>query len=157
MKFKTKQGITPALQKYISIKNKSFDGTATSYLMATSIIFNNYFSAIANKNKLNISFSNKHFSDFLKIDSIRTSFLSQNDKTRIDDVISSVDSNKSVCRYSISTKIIVKNYISIQLSGIFDISFSSGAFPLKLKNCKLENLISEISVQSYFYLILKNF
>ena len=93
MKFKTKQGITPALQKYISIKNKSFDGTATSYLMATSIIFNNYFSAIANKTKLNISFSNKHFSDFLKIDSI-CPFLSQNDKTRIDDVLSSVDSNK---------------------------------------------------------------
>ena len=127
------QGITPALQKYISIKNKSFDGTATSYLMATSIIFNNYFSAIANKTKLNISYSNKHFSDFLKIDSV-CPFLSQKDKTRIDDVISSVDSNKSVHPYSISTEIIVKNDISIQLSGIFDISFFSGAFPLKLKN-----------------------
>ena len=45
---------------------KSLDGATISNPMAISNIFNNYFSSIANKTKLNISFSHKHFSDFLK-------------------------------------------------------------------------------------------
>ena len=47
-------------------KSLTVDGTTISNPMAISNIFNNYLSSIANKTRLNISFSHKHFSDFLK-------------------------------------------------------------------------------------------
>ena len=48
-------------------KSLSVDGATISNPMAISNIFNNYFSSIAGKTRLNISFSHKHISDFLKI------------------------------------------------------------------------------------------
>ena len=46
--------------------------------------------------KLNISFSHKHFSDFLKNRSNISFFVSPTDKIEIENVISLQDSNKSV-------------------------------------------------------------
>ena len=63
--------------------------------MTTSDIFNNYFFAIADKAKLDTSFSHKHFSDFFK-NWFNISFLRQNDKTKKYNAMSLVDSNKSV-------------------------------------------------------------
>ena len=102
-------------------------------------IFNNYFSSIATKTRLNISFSHKHFSDFLKNRSNISFFVSPTDKTEIEKVISSLDSNKSVGPNSIPTKILklLKNDIFSQLSEIFNISFSSGVFPSILKTAKV--------------------
>ena len=107
--------------------------------MEISNIFNNYFSSIASKTKLNVSFSHKHFSDFLKNRSSISFFISPSDKTEIENVISSLDSNKSVGPNSIPTKILklLKNDISSQLSEIFNISFSSGVFPSILKIAKV--------------------
>ena len=107
--------------------------------METSNIFNNYFSSIVSKIKLNISFSHKHFSDFLKNRSNISSFVSSRDKTEIENVISSLDSNKSVGPNSMPTKILklLKNDICSQLSEIFNISFSSGVFPSILKTAKV--------------------
>ena len=86
--------------------------------------------------KLNILFSHKHYSDFLKN---RSNIVSPTDKTDIENVISSLDSNKSVGPNSIPTKILklLKNDISSQLSEIFNISFSSGVFPSILKTAKV--------------------
>ena len=47
-------------------KTLTVDGTTISNLMEISNIFNSYFFSIASKAKLNISFSHKHFPDFLK-------------------------------------------------------------------------------------------
>ena len=107
--------------------------------MEISNIFNNYFSSIASKTKLNISFSHKHFSDFLKNRSNISFFVSPTDKTEIENVISSLDSNKSVGPNSIPAKILklLKNDFSSQLSEIFNISFSSGVFPSILKTVKV--------------------
>ena len=107
--------------------------------MEISNIFNNYFSSIASKTKLNVSFSHKHFSDFLKNRSSISFFISPSDKIEIENVTSSLDSNKSVGRNSIPTKILklLKNDISSQLSEIFNISFSSGVFPSILKIAKV--------------------
>ena len=107
--------------------------------MEISNIFNNYFSSIANKEKLNISFSHKHFSDFLKNRSDISFFVNPKDKTEIENVISSLDSNKSVGPNSIPAKILklLKNDFSTQLSEIFNISFSSGVFPSILKTVKV--------------------
>ena len=111
------------------------DGTTISDPLEISIIFNNYFSSIASKAKLNISFSHKHFSDFLKNRSNISFFVNPTDKTEIENVISSLDSNKSVGPNSIHTKILklLKNDISSQLFEMFNISFSSGIFPSILK------------------------
>ena len=93
--------------------------------MAISNILNNYFSSIANKTKVNISFSNQYFSDFLKNRSNTSFFISPTDKTEIENIISSSDSNKSVGPNSIPTKIykLLKNYISSQLPEIFNMTF----------------------------------
>ena len=89
--------------------------------------------------KLNISFSHKHFPDFLKNISNISFFVSPTDKTEIENDISSLDSNKSVGPNSIPTKImkLSKNYISSQLSEIFNISFSSGVSLSILKTAKV--------------------
>ena len=72
----------------------SVDGATISNPMEMSDISNNYFSSIANKTKLNISFSHKHFSDFLKNRSNISFFISPTDKTEIENIISSLDSNQ---------------------------------------------------------------
>ena len=78
--------------------------------------------------KLNISFL--HFPEFLKNISNTSSFISPTGKTEIRNIISSLDSNKSVGPNSIHTKILklLKNDISSQLSEIFSISFPLVSF-----------------------------
>ena len=85
--------------------------------------------------KLNISFSHKNCSDFLKNRSNISFFVSPTDKTETENVISSLDSNKSVGPYSIPTKILklLKNDISSQLSEIYNISPLVSFF--NTKNC----------------------
>ena len=119
-------------------KSLSVDGTTISNSLAISDIFNNYFSSIAGKTKLNISFFNI-FLTFLRIDLIFSFFISPTDKSEIENIIPSLDSNKSVGPNSIPTKILklLKNDISSQLSEIFNISFSSGVFPSILKTAKV--------------------
>ena len=107
------------LKSILNIKNISaeipktltVDGTTISNPMEISNIFNNYLSSIASKTKLNISFPHKHFSDFLKNKSNISFFVSPTDKTEIENIISSLDSNKSVGPNNIRTKILklVKN------------------------------------------------
>ena len=65
--------------------------------------------------------------------------MSPTDKSEIENIISSLDSNKSVGPNSIPIKILklLKNDISSQLSEIFNISFSSGVFPSILKTAKV--------------------
>ena len=90
-------------------KTLTVDGTTISNPMEISNIFNNYFSSIASKTKLNVSFS-----DILKNRSNISFFVSPTDKTEIENVISSLDSNKSVGPNSIPSKILklLKNDIS---------------------------------------------
>ena len=135
------------LKSILNIKNISaeipttltVDGTTISNPMKISNIFNNYFSSIATKTKLDISFSHKHFSDFLKNRSNISFFASPTGKAEIAGVISSLDSNKSVGPNSILTKILklLEDDISSQLSEIFNITFSSGVFPSILKTAKV--------------------
>ena len=122
-----------------NLKNLTVDGTTILNPIAISNIFNNYFSSISNNTKCNISYSHKHFSDFLKNRSNISFFVSPTDKKKIENVISSLDSNKSVGPNSIPTKVLklLKNDISSQLSEIFNISFSSGIFPSILKTAKV--------------------
>ena len=94
-------------------KTLTVDGTTISNPMEISNILNNYFSSITSKIKLNISFSHKYFSDFLKNRSNISFFVRFTYKTEIESAISSLDSKKSVGPNHIPTKILklVKNDI----------------------------------------------
>ena len=120
-------------------KSLSVDGATISNPLAISDIFNSYFYSIACKTKLTISFSHKHFSDFLKNRSNISFFVRPTDKSEIENIISSLDSNKLVGPNSIPIKILklLKNDISSQLSEMFNISFSSSVFPSILKAVKV--------------------
>ena len=102
-------------------------------------IFNNFFTSIAAKTKESIKYSNKHFSNFLKNRSDDSFFLSPTGKYEIINIISSLDPTKSTGPNSIPTKILklLKNDISAQLSDIFNVSFSTEAFPTILKIAKV--------------------
>ena len=106
--------------------------------MAISNIFNNNFSSINGKKSLIFHFHINFFLIFSKIDDT-SFFTSPTDKTELENIISSLDSNKSVGPNSIPIKILklFKNDISSQLSEIFNISFSSGVFPSILKTAKV--------------------
>ena len=94
-------------------KTLTVDSITISNPMEISNILNNYFSSITSKIKLNISFSHKYFSDFLKNRSNISFFVRFTYKTEIESAISSLDSNKSVGPNHIPTKILklVKNDI----------------------------------------------
>ena len=109
------------IKSIITIKNLSSDipkslfcnGSTITNKVEISNIFNNYFATIAEKTKENINPSHKHFSEFLKNRTQNSFFLCAN-------IISSLDSNKSVGPNSIPTKILtlLKNDISSQLADI---------------------------------------
>ena len=127
-------------------KSLSVDGATISNPLAISNIFNNYFSLIAGKMKLGISFSHKHFSNFLKNRSNISFFISPTDKSEIENIISSLDSNKSVGPNSIPIKILklLKNDISSQLSEIFNISFFKMDSKLDFSNYCPISLLSNV-------------
>ena len=111
------------LKSFLNIKQISADSLEALLLMVPlfpikqqSRIFSItifFFFSIANKTKSNISFSHTHFSDFLK-NRLNISFLvSPNDKTEIENVISSLDSNKSVGPNSIPSKLLKKCHFQL--------------------------------------------
>ena len=93
-------------------------------------------------------------------------FLSPTEKYEINNIISSLESNKSIGTNSIPTKIVkpLENDISTQFSDIFKVSFSTyDALPTILKIEKFVpihkknnlNYMTIYTVQSHFYPIWK--
>ena len=88
------------IKSTITIKNtlsdfpKCLSSNDSSFTNQVEIsnIFNNYFASIAEKTKVSINYSHKHFSDFLKDKNQNSFFLSLTNKC---DIISSLNSNKS--------------------------------------------------------------
>ena len=70
-------------------KSLTVDVTTVANLIAISNIFNNHFSSIADKMKLNIAFPHKHFSNFLKNRCNISFFESLTHKTELGNIISS--------------------------------------------------------------------
>ena len=139
----TRKGI----KSILTIKNTLFDfpkclssnGSTITNQFEISDILNNYFASIAEKIKVSINYSHRHFSDFLKDKNQNSFFLSNTNKYEIQNVISFLNSNKSVGPNSIPKRILklLKNYISTQLADIFNISFFTGIFPTILKVAKV--------------------
>ena len=101
--------------------------------------FNNYFSNMATSIKSSIKYSRNKFFDFLPQININSFFINPTDKTKIKNIILSLDSLKSIGPNSIPTKILklLSNDTSTQLAELFNLSFSEGAFPSILKTCKV--------------------
>ena len=92
---------------------------------------NNYFTSIAKKSKENINYSHRHYSDYLSDKCKNSFFVHPINKDEIVDILS-LDKNKSVGPYNVPNNILVllKNEISNPLADLFNLSFSSGGFPL---------------------------
>ena len=84
-------------------KSLSYNGSTITNKVEISNIFNNYFATTAEETKENINLSYKHFSDFLKNRTQNSFFLSPINKSEIQNIISLLDSNKSVGPNSLKT------------------------------------------------------
>ena len=102
-------------------------------------IFNDYFSTIAEKTKAKVRFSNKSFDEFLQHPNKNSFFLRPTSSDEITNLILSLNESKSVGPNGLPTKILklLKNDISLQLTNIFNLSFSTGVFPSGLKIAKV--------------------
>ena len=102
-------------------------------------IFNDYFSTIARKTKAKIRFSNKSFDAFLQHTNENSLFLKPISSDEITDLISSLNESKSVDPNSLPTKILklLQNDTLLQMTSIFNISFSTRVFPPELKFAKV--------------------
>ena len=102
-------------------------------------IFNDYFSTIAEKTKAKIGFLNKSFDNFLQRPNKNSFFLRPTSSDEITNLILSLNESKSVGPNGLPTKILklLKNDISLQLTNIFNLSFSTGVFPSGLKIAKV--------------------
>ena len=105
----------------------------------TANIFNNHSSTIVQKTQAKIMFCKKSFMDHLCHTNGHTFFIISTRTDKITNIISSLDNNKSTRPNSLSTKILklLKNYVSIQLAKLFNISFSTVIFLSQLKTAKV--------------------
>ena len=112
-----------------------------------AIAFNNYFASVADTAKLNIKYSHKHFSEYLKHQCNNSIFIQPTDSEEIANIISSLNINKTCGPFSIPNKILIllKHDISKQLADLFNLSFSSGYFPSILKTKTMLQLLSHLS------------
>ncbi|XP_057290769.1 uncharacterized protein LOC130613442 [Hydractinia symbiolongicarpus] len=101
--------------------------------------FNNYFSSIADNIRMGIPFTSKHFSSFLKYSVPNSMFLSPTDDIEVLHCISSLDLGKSSGPFSIPAQIFstVKTELSLPLSKLINLSFTSGIFPSNLKTARV--------------------
>ena len=97
-------------------------------------IFNDYFSTIAEKTKAKVRFSNK----FLQHPNEKRFFPRSTSSDEITNLVLSLNESKSVGPNGIPTKILklLQNDISLQLTNIFNLLFSTGVFPSGLKIAK---------------------
>ena len=134
--------------KSITSMKRSFSNTPTLLTLQNenidnperiANIFNNYFSTIGEKTQAKIKHSYKRYIDYLSNENPGTFFLSPTNKEEIKFILSSLDINKSTGPYSIPSKVLnmLKSDISGQLADLFNLSFTSAAFPTLLKTAKV--------------------
>ena len=115
------------------------DNETVSNLRKIVNIFNDYFSITAEKTNAKVRFSNKSFDEFLQHTNQNSFFLRTISSDEITNLILSLNESKSVDPDGLPTKILklLKNDISLQLTNIFNLSFSTGVFPSGLKIAKV--------------------
>ena len=146
-KLKNVKNMWKGIRSLIAIKNLSTSnismqkhkGTTVTDPLHIANIFNDYFSSITEKTKVNIKFSNKSFQNFLHHPNEESLFIAPADVHEVNLIIFLLNSDKSTGPNRVPTKILklLKNDISTHLADIFNLSFSSGVFPSVVKIAKV--------------------
>lgn len=120
----------------ISLQNEN---SVTSDPGIVSEIFNNYFVNIANKIKAKIPFTRHNFQSYLKNPNPNSFFVNPTNPTEVSLLIDSLKNNKACGPNSIPVSILklINFDISITLSKLVNLSFSSGIFPTILKEAQV--------------------
>ena len=97
--------------------------------------FNSYFSSIGETLQSKIHSSHLQFSKYLKNPNIHSLFISPTDSTEIQNLILNMKNKKASGPNSIPTVVLkhLNNDISVILSNLFNLSFTTGVFPDILK------------------------
>ena len=109
--------------------------------------FNKYFVNVATDIQSSIRYSKNNFHDFLHPININSFFLNPTDEIEVKNIILSLNPSKAIGPNSIPTKILklLINDVSSQLTDLFNLSFSRGAFSLILKNSKVISVFKKDS------------
>ena len=123
--------------KINGIRDKN--GNMISNSEEISNVFNNYFVNVADNIEKAIPRTSKSPMDYLKTSNPYSMFLSPTTKLEVEDVISNLDSTKSIGPNSIPIKLlkVLKPYISQYLEKLVNQSFLEGHFPSKLRSAKV--------------------
>ena len=114
------------------------NGRSLTELQEIATAFNKYFVNAATDIQSSIRYSKNNFHDFLPPININSFFLNPTDEIEVENVILSLNPSKVIGPDSIPTKILklLTNDVSSQLTELFNLSFSGGAFSLILKTSK---------------------
>ena len=123
--------------KINGIRDKN--GNMISNSEEISNVFNDYFVNVADNIEKAIPRTSKSPMDYLKASNPYSMFLSPTTKFEVEDVISNLDSTKSIGPNSIPIKLlkVLKPYISQYLEKLVNQSFLEGHFPSKLRSAKV--------------------
>ena len=115
-----------------TIFDKGYTITDPSQIADT---FNSYFSSIGGTLQSKIHSSHLHFTRYLKNPNIHSIFISTTDANEVSNLISNLRNGKASGPNSLPTTVLkhVNSEISIVLSNLFNLSFSTGVFPDILK------------------------
>ena len=93
--------------------------------------FNSYFSSIGETLQSKIHSSHTHFTRYLKNPNVQSLFISPTDSNEVSNLISKLKNGKASGPNSVPTTVLkhLNSEISIILSNLFNLSFSTGVFP----------------------------
>ena len=146
-----------------SISSLLIDGQIIASAIEIPNYFNNFFTSVAVKINKNIVKSKKTHLSYLGHENSNTIFLSPTLPDDIEDLISSMKTNRASGPNSIATKILklFKKVFSKPLSNIINLSFNQGIFPKQMlspfKKKVTSLIVISISDLFLFYLILVKF
>ena len=146
-----------------SISSLLIDDQIITSAKEISNYFNNFFTSVAVKINKNIVKSKKTHLSYLGHENSNTIFFSPTLPDDIEDLISSMKTNRASGPNSIATKILklFKKVFSKPLSNIINLSFNQGIFPKQMlspfKKKVTSLIVISISDLFLFYLILVKF
>ena len=115
------------------------DGNLITEPKCVANSFNNFYSSIANKLVKDLPKPNTKFQDYLKNPNKHELFLKEIDPGEIRDLLKDLDISKAADIYGFSPKLLKIGYdiLCYPLAAVFNLSFSEGIFPTKLKCAKV--------------------
>jgi len=141
--------------KSTSAPSLNINNNITSDPLTVANSFNDFFTSVADSVRSNIGPTHRHFSHYLSNRNPNSIFLNPVLPVEVLKIINSLSSNKSSGPHSIPIKILnlIKHDLTIPLSFLFNLSFSSGSFPTLLKSSKVipifKNKGSPLEVSNY--------